>query len=165
MDDTSYALMRRFARSFLRRKRNLLVCDVGSLDLNGTYKPLCSKQRYVGVDIAHGPNVDVVVEPYDYPFSDGAFDVVISGSTLEHVIDIYRWIKELARILKVGGWICVVAPAQIMHHPHPVDCWRVYPEGMKFLMESIAGLRVEKVRKKGIKRRAICVTSGIAQKC
>ena len=37
-------------------------------------------------------------DPYHFPFADGAFDLVISGSTMEHVQAIWRWVPELADI-------------------------------------------------------------------
>ena len=49
--------------------------------------------------IEEGENVDIVTDKlYDYPFEDNSFDIVITGSTMEHVVDIYRWVKELSRI-------------------------------------------------------------------
>ena len=43
------------------------VLDVGSLDVNGTYRPLIEGRgwSYCGLDIRRGPNVDVVAaDPY-----------------------------------------------------------------------------------------------------
>ena len=77
------------------------VLDVGSLDVNGSYRALIEGRgwRYTGLDIAPGANVDVVADdPYCYPFADGAFDVVISGSTMEHVKHPWRWVPELADV-------------------------------------------------------------------
>src|SRR5262245_17086060 len=87
--------------------RSLL--DVGSYDENGTIKPLVNERgwRYTGVDIRQGPNVDLVVQPYTYPFEDGAFDVVASCMAAEHVEDLARWITELVRVLAPGGRLCI----------------------------------------------------------
>lgn len=137
------------------------VCDVGSLDINGSYRFLFPDHRYTGIDITLGSNVDVVVESYNYPFRDETFDVVISGSTLEHVKDTHKWIIELKRILKKGGWICIIAPSMYMHHPYSVDCWRVYPDGMKFLLEEVAGLEMHKaVGHTSIKGETFCIGVG-----
>lgn len=46
------------------------------------------------------------VQDYDgttIPFEDGAFDVVYSSNTLEHVGDLTRMHAEIARVLKPGG--------------------------------------------------------------
>jgi SAM-dependent methyltransferase len=143
MDSISYAFMHQFVRDCVKGI-GLSVCDVGSYDVNGTFKPLFTGHNYIGLDIMAGPNVDVVAkEMYSYPFDDCSFDIVISGSTLEHVKDTHKWITEVARITKHGGIICVVAPLSIaLLHYHPYDCWRIMPEGMTFLMEEIAGLEM-----------------------
>ena len=115
-------------------KVNLL--DVGSYDVNGTYRPLVTKRgwKYTGIDIAPGPNVDIVTQdPYRFPFGRDTFDVVISGSTMEHVKAIWLWIPELVRVLKPGGLLAIITHTQFVYHPHPVDCWRIMPDGMRYL--------------------------------
>lgn len=163
MDQYSYTLMSNFRKRH-RREIGSLVCDVGSYDIDKTYRLMFARQKYVGIDIAPGPNVDVVVEPYNFPFKDETFDTVVSASTMEHVVDIYRWGFELKRILKRGGLMCIVAPSQFQHHPHPVDCWRIYPEGMRFFLGELLGLEVFKARKVGNERinKVICI--GVARK-
>jgi len=119
----------------------------------------------LGLDIKEGPNVDIISEDlYRYPFENETFDVVISGSTVEHVKNMFRWIVELKRIVKREGLICIIAPSVFrMNHPHPVDCWRIYPDGMRFLLEMIAGLEVLKIRSSGSKRGTI-MCMGIGKK-
>jgi SAM-dependent methyltransferase len=115
------------------------VLDVGSYDVNGTYKPLIEKREgweYVGLDVAEGPNVDVVAkDPYKFPFKEGEFDVVISGSTMEHVQATWKWVPELARVLRPGGLLCIVTHWSFPEHRYPVDCWRILPDGMTFLFD------------------------------
>ena len=125
------------------------VLDVGSLDLNGSYRGLVENRGwvYTGLDVRDGPNVDVVGEPWYYPFEDGAFDVVISGSTMEHVAAIWLWVPELVRILRAGGLLVVVAPHTWHEHRHPTDYWRIFPQGMKYLFgatESLERCQFEK---------------------
>lgn len=112
--------------------------DVGAYDVNGTYRPLVegSGWRYTGLDVAAGPNVDVVTaDPYKFPFDDGTFDVVLSGSTMEHVEAIWLWVPELARVLKPGGLLSIVTHWQFHEHRYPVDCWRIMPDGMRYLFD------------------------------
>lgn len=165
MDGLCYGLMGSFVRRYLRKKRGLFVCDIGSCDINGSFKPLFGRHKYLGLDIKEGPNVDIISEDlYRYPFENETFDVVISGSTVEHVKNMFRWIVELKRIVKREGLICIIAPSVFrMNHPHPVDCWRIYPDGMRFLLEMIAGLEVLKIRSSGSKRGTI-MCMGIGKK-
>ena len=146
MDSKSYALMEEFAKEYIAGQ-GLSICDVGSYDVNGTYKPLFNSHRYLGLDIRPGPNVDIVSkDQYNYPFPANYFDVVISGQTIEHVPDIFQWIKEITRIVKTGGLVCIISPMYFRRHASSktIDCWRVYPDGLKFLF-SIANLKLLKI--------------------
>ena len=99
--------------------RGARVLDVGSYDVNGTYRPLVEGRgwEYTGLDVAAGPNVDVVTaDAYRFPFEDGAFDVVLTGSTMEHVEAIWRWVPELARVLKPGGLLAIVTHWSFPEH-------------------------------------------------
>ena len=49
--------------------------------------------------------------------------------------------ENIARISKPGGTICVIAPYSWGYHAHPIDCWRIYPDGMDAVMKH-AGLEV-----------------------
>lgn len=116
----------------------LSVLDVGSRDVNGTFRPLCARLGliYTGLDIEAGPNVDVVApSPYDYPFETGTFDVVLSGSTMEHVAEIWRWIPELVRVLKTGGLLAITTHTAWELHRYPMDYWRIMPDGMALLFD------------------------------
>jgi SAM-dependent methyltransferase len=113
--------------------------DVGSLDVNGSYRALVERERgwsYTGLDVRAGPNVDVVSEqPYRYPFEAGTFDVVMSGSTMEHVERPWEWVLELAWLLRPGGLLAIVTHWQFPVHRYPVDCWRILPDGMRVLFD------------------------------
>lgn len=167
MDRPSYYLMKSFVRRQLKRMNGLSVCDVGSCNVDAkselTFRELFWRHKYIGLDITEGKNVDVVSkELYRYPFDDETFDVVVSGNTIEHIKDLHKWVLELKRITKKEGLICIVGPSAFhMRHLHPVDCWRVYPDGMKFLLEEIAGLEVIKIRTTNSRiRTVICMGIG-----
>ena len=145
MHESTHKAMAEFAKTL--PETPLKIADVGSYDVNGTYKPIFQKQGwcYVGLDLAPGPNVDVVLAS-EYDWSNvpaESFDVVISGQTLEHTRNPFRFVKELARIAKRGAPVCVIAPYQWEYHPFPIDCWRVFPDGMRAALEE-SGLVVLK---------------------
>jgi SAM-dependent methyltransferase len=115
-----------------RAKEPLRILDVGSQDVNGSYRQIFSDPpwAYTGLDMAAGNNVDIVLRtPYVWHevVSESA-DVVISGQAFEHIQ--YFWITmlEIARALKVGGICCILAPSSGPEHRYPVDCWRFYPD-------------------------------------
>jgi len=140
----------------------LKVLDIGSLDVNGTYKDLfpAPKYEYKGLDLVPGGNVDIVARgPYDYyPVENDSIDLVISGQTMEHVEAIWLWVLEMKRILKPGGLMCLIVVNEHPLHRHPVDCWRVRADGMIYLLRSHAGLEILEAKEVGVD------TIGIARK-
>lgn len=119
------------------------VLDVGSYNVNGTYKPLLERRGwdYTGMDMVPGPNVDVVATgEYQFPFEDNSYDIVLTGSTMEHVKALWLWVPELVRVLKPNGMLAIITHTRWAYHPHPVDCWRIMPDGMQFMFDLTGGL-------------------------
>lgn len=156
-------------RNYLNAKKTLSILDVGSLDVHNPKKELNfgrylkgrDNWTYTGLDLVEGANVDVVATGmYEYPFPDNSFDVVVSANTLEHVLDTHKFIKEIARVTRDLVYIAV--PNSHPEHCFPIDCWRVFPDGMRFLLKDIAGLEVLDVYRDG--RAEKKDTIGIARK-
>jgi len=104
-------------------------------------------------------------EQYSFRIPDGVYDVVLAGNVIEHVKKIWEWTKEIARVCKVNGTVIILVPVSWHFHEAPVDCWRIYPEGMKALLEN-AGLEVvlcqfESMEAPGYRR----YTPGISPEC
>lgn len=141
MRDEGMAEMNRVLNRYQGKVANVL--DVGSQDVNGTFRSIIEHRtwQYVGLDIAPGPNVDIVTDdPYRFPFGSDLFDIVISGYAMEHVEAIWLWIPELVRVLKPGGLLSIITHWQLMEHRYPVDCWRIMPDGMKYLFDATGQL-------------------------
>lgn len=79
---------------------------------------------------------------YSFPIADASYDVVLSGQVVEHVRMPWRWIRELVRVTRPGGLVATIAPVSWPYHEAPVDCWRIYPEGLRALYEE-GGLEVQ----------------------
>lgn len=142
MHKSAYELMTKTLLAPVRLQGQTML-DVGSFDVNGSYRDYMEKSgvAYIGVDIAPGKNVDIVSQdPYRYPFPDGTFDIVISGSAMEHVEKIWLWVPELVRLLRPGGFLAITTHWQFKIHQHPVDCWRILPDGMKLLFDETGEL-------------------------
>jgi SAM-dependent methyltransferase len=119
------------------------VLDYGSFDVNGTYKNIVLERRcsYVGCDIKKGrrgknKNVDLVLENGGVPVEDESFDVVISGQCLEHVKNPFKVVDEMARCLKKGGNMILIAPFILEKHSYPIDTFRYLPDGFGSLFEN-----------------------------
>jgi SAM-dependent methyltransferase len=128
---------------FLERDRDpLRVLDVGSMgDRASSYRALFRPPdfEYVGLDLAEGPNVDLVpADPYRWDtLRTESFDLVISGQAFEH--NPYFWITmaEIARVLVQGGLTAIIAPSAGPVHRHPFDCWRFYPDSWSVLCQYV----------------------------
>lgn len=135
MHDASLAEMSRILN---RWQGDASVLDVGSYDVNGTYRPIVERKgwQYTGMDVAAGPNVDIVSpDPYHFPIAADAYDIVISGSTMEHVQAIWLWVPELARVLRPGGLLAIITHTSYPYHRYPVDCYRILPDGGRYLFD------------------------------
>lgn len=120
------------ARNLKKDKINIL--DIGSYEVNGSYKQIFNSERYeyTGLDMAAGPNVDIVPKnPYDWQeLATDTFDIVISGQAFEHIEFFWVTMSEMARVLKKDGLLCIIAPNGFNEHRHPVDCYRFFTDGM-----------------------------------
>ena len=64
---------------------NTAVLEIGSLNINGTVRDFFDDPfEYVGVDLAEGPDVDVVCKGHEIPFYPETFNVAISCECFEH---------------------------------------------------------------------------------
>lgn len=115
-----------------RQEERLIIFDLGSQDINGTYRSIFNMPawRYVGIDMSAGNNVDLVLaDPYRWrEIKSESVDVLVSGQAFEHIEYFWLTMLEIARVLKPGGLCCIIAPAGGGEHRYPVDCWRFYPD-------------------------------------
>lgn len=133
---SSYEHMQDLATRYLDRARPLSVVDIGSQDVNGSYRALFEHPgwTYTGIDLEAGKNVDLVLEsPYRLPFATRSVDVVVSGQAFEHVEFFWASWLEMLRVLKPGGLVFLIAPSRGYEHRYPQDCWRFYPDGWRAL--------------------------------
>lgn len=137
MHQTSYNKMKGFVSEYLDPKTSLDIIDIGSQDVNGSYRDLFNYPDwyYTGTDLEGGSGVDLVLhDPYCWKeLKTSSFDVVVSGQALEHIE--YFWITmlEIQRIMKPGGLCCIIVPSAGYEHRYPVDCYRFYADGFNAL--------------------------------
>ncbi|MBV9127757.1 MAG: methyltransferase domain-containing protein, partial [Verrucomicrobia bacterium] len=117
MHQSSLDKMANFYAQYLRDlpadpKGPRTVLDLGSQDINGSYRSIFEpeKWRYVGVDMTPGKNVDVVLaDPYRWrEFRTASVDCVISGQAFEHTEFFWLSMEEIARVLKPGALCCII---------------------------------------------------------
>lgn len=128
------------------------VLDAGSGE--GRHREAFAGRRYVGVDLAVGDadwdysGLDVTGDLSRLPFRDGSFDAALNVVVLEHTRDPQAVINEIARVLRPGGRLLLVAPQQWEVHQQPNDFFRFTRYGVELLLER-AGLQVETLEPTG----------------
>lgn len=138
MHKTTYDKMLWFKNHYLNGLNGLNILDIGSLDTTGknyNYKSIfdLSDWNYVGLDIMDGANVDILIKDiYNIDeIEDESYDVVISGQFFEHLEFFWITVAEIERILKPGGFCCIIAPSGgSKHGVSEHDCYRFYEDGM-----------------------------------
>lgn len=73
------------------------------------------QDQYITADI-ESPLAKVKMDIHRMPFKDNSFDAVLCNHVLEHVTDDIRAMKEIARVLKPGGFAILQVP---FFHPVP----------------------------------------------
>ncbi len=115
------------------------VLDAGAGEL--PYKRHFREHRYVGVDLAVGDpewnysRLDAVADLNALPFGSATFDAALNIVTLEHLKDPQRALSEIARVLKPGGRLLLVAPLEWEEHQQPHDFFRYTRFGLQLLLE------------------------------
>ena len=141
MHTNSKLLFEKYVKPVL--EDGMKVLEIGPDDFPSTYQRL-SKAVSVAcwdtLDIHENPNLTYQnSHEYDFQIQPALYDVVLSGQVIEHVKKPWIWIPELAKVTKPGGFVITISPVSWIYHEAPVDCWRIYPEGMRALYEE-AGL-------------------------
>ena len=145
MHQSSFENVIRFRDEFMEelRTKKLSILDIGSMDVNGSYREIFNDSSwcYVGADVTPGKNVDVILNnPYRWnSITTESVDVLVSGQAFEHIEYFWLTMLEITRVLRTGGICCLIAPSGGFEHRYPVDCWRFYPDGFKALAR-FAGL-------------------------
>lgn len=114
------------------------VLEIGPNEFPSAYQQMAQKQgiEWHTVDIQQLPQLTYRMSgDYEFPIPSNTYDIVVSGQVIEHVRKIWVWMQEVARVCKVGGTVISVNPVSYGYHESPVDCWRIYPEGMKALYD------------------------------
>ena len=115
--EVSVELLSEVVKSSLEKPANLLsvACSTGVIE-----KQMMSKLglSIYGVDGAFSalPTArerglqSVCSDISSLPFKDGFFDYVYAGEIIEHVFDVPKFLSELNRVMRVGGYFVLTTP-------------------------------------------------------
>jgi len=95
-------------------------------------------KKYTGVKHGHTTEygaIDYVSEIVNIPVEDNAFDVILCTEVLEHVPEPIEALREMARILRLGGRLFITAPLGSGLHQLPYHYYGGYtPEWYKYFL-------------------------------
>lgn len=134
MHNTAYNNAQKFYDKYCKDNiENKRILDIGSMDFNGSLKPIFNKGYYIGLDQSIGPNVDIVASAHKIPLQSDSVDIITCSSCFEH--DNMFWVTflELCRVVKPDGFVYINAPSNGPYHAYPVDNWRFYLDSWKAL--------------------------------
>lgn len=115
------------------------VLDAGAGE--GRFRDLFAHTRYTGVDLAVGDatwnyaGLDAINTLEQLCFADNTFDVVVFTQVMEHLPEPGAVIAELARVLRPGGLLILVAPQSWHEHQVPHDFYRYTSYGIRYLLQ------------------------------
>ncbi len=124
--------------AFSARVKGELVLDAGAGE--GQYRPYFQGARYIGVDLGVGDagwdygGLDAVCNLNALPFAEGVFGAALNVVTLEHLRDPQMALSEIARVLRRGGELLLVAPHEWEVHQSPHDYFRYTRHGLELLL-------------------------------
>ena len=99
------ANLTQFAEILIKEKSNPRVLILGGSVAGRGLDAILSSEPidFVESDVSFGPRTSLICDAHDIPFDDETFDGVIIQVTLEHVVDPYRCVEEIHRVLKSDG--------------------------------------------------------------
>ena len=106
-------------------KRPKVLVVGGSTIGNGAERILSTPSiEVVESDVVLGPRVAVIADGHDLPFASGSFDGIIVQAVLEHVVDPYRCVEEIHRVLRPEGLVYAETPFMQQVHGGRYDFTR-----------------------------------------
>ncbi len=130
-------------------KRHMRGLSGNTLDLasGGSAGYLRYAQRGLHVlrtDVHDGDGIDMVVDiDQRLPFHDGEFDHVLLFNALYAIKDPNRLLKEMRRVVRIGGSVLVASPFLSNEMPEPHDYRRLTSEGLRELFDEVGYLTIQ----------------------
>jgi 2-polyprenyl-3-methyl-5-hydroxy-6-metoxy-1,4-benzoquinol methylase len=113
-------------------------------------KYLLQGENYTRADFYRTNTVDIVTDIMDMKeISDQSYDVIICTDVLEHIVNPFRAMKEIGRIIKKEGLLFLTTPFNFWLHGEPFesgkDYWRLTDQSLRYLLEDWEHVEVSHV--------------------
>jgi SAM-dependent methyltransferase len=118
------------------------VLEIGSKEYGSTssFRDFYAGSEYVGLDMAEGNGVDVVVDLTKSiePLHENYFGLGICCSVLEHVEKPWLFAANLTRLIRPGGLLYMSVPWVWRYHAYPDDYFRFSHRGVISLFDEFS---------------------------
>lgn len=104
------------------------ICDLGAGGRRVRPEAVC-------VDLAPGPNVDLVADAHELPFPEAHFDLVLCTGTLNLCREPERVLAECARVTAQGGLLHLEVGLFQPYNPEPEDYFRWTLAGLRLIAD------------------------------
>lgn len=126
----------------LGNKPGMRILEIGSREVTGKShaRSEFSKAEYVGFDYYPGDNVDVVGDAHKLSsYFEEKFDLVYSSACFEHFAMPWIVAVEIAKVLKVGGFVFVETHFSHGSHERPWNFFQFSDMALKVLFSEALG--------------------------
>jgi uncharacterized protein YbaR (Trm112 family)/SAM-dependent methyltransferase len=103
-----------------------MVLIIGGATLGADMNELIEDKKitFIESDILFGPRTQIIADAHSLPFANDSMDGVIIQAVLEHVVDPYRCVEEIHRVLKQKGIVYSETPFMQQTHMAGYDFTR-----------------------------------------
>lgn len=113
----SRLIFEKYAREHFRSGMHVL--EIGPDAFPSTYRAMVANPTIVWdtLDLHESSQLTHrAVSEYAFPIPDDNYDLVLSGQVIEHVRKVWVWIREVARVARVGGTVITIGPVSWPFH-------------------------------------------------
>jgi len=105
---------------------NPKILVIGGSILGEGMKPILAAPNVTLIesDVSFGPRTQIIFDAHNIPFADAIFDCIIIQAVLEHVVDPYKCVEEVHRVLKKDGLVYAETPFMQQVHMGRYDFHR-----------------------------------------
>lgn len=126
-------------------KQGDTVLEIGSRARSGnTYRDMVHEgASYTGIDVANGPNVDVVGDAHHLSrYVQGPFNAIFSISVFEHLLMPWKVALEMNKVMRTGAVAYIQSHPAWPLHEEPWDFWRFSKDAWSGLFNAHTGFRL-----------------------
>ena len=88
------------------------ILEIGSYEVNASIREIFKGSNYLGVDLAKGPGVDLVMNGENIKDLNKKFDVIISSECFEHAINWKNIFEAMIDCVKDDGYVIMTCASK-----------------------------------------------------